>query len=446
MATKSASPELNSLPLNGYHPVHQNHDMNWSPNGNSSDGYMDRQPQASPTPNEYLHGLRDQFSKSLDVMEGLFRENAQLKQALENTKLDLLSTQEQTRELQRRTIKMKQTIEDNNADLNKNNYVLVLIDGDGMIFRNDLIVDGKAGGMEAADRLYKSVLELKRLKPIIRVFASIDRLASTFTEGGLTKNPNVFRQFTIGFSDPCHEHVDFINVGGGKEMADEKLKSELKWHLKNYNCKSIILGASHDNGYARVLNAVRCENNEALRKIQLLEGPPFGKELEDMPFNTIQFTEVFSTEKFDAFKSAQKTSGTKSPTTTQARTASISVSGNPPPPGSYAAALVTGPSYSPPASVGHGSPKPTKANIITESTAMKEAIRKVKQLHPKPCNNHYLKGDCMYTNSECKFGHEYILGPTDLSAMKKLAATKQCNWGQACINERCYYSHALDED
>jgi hypothetical protein len=221
--------------------------------------------------------------------------------------------------------------------------------------------------------------------------------------------------------------------------------------LKNYNCNSIILGASHDNGYARVLHAVTCENNEALRKIQLLEGPPFGRELEDMPFNTVQFTEVFSTEKFDAFKPVQKTSSTgpppgmTSPTLTHARAASTSVSGNPPPPGSYAAAVVTVPTYSPPASVGHGSPKPAKATVITESAAMKEAIRKIKQLHPKPCNNHYLKGDCLYTNSECKFGHEYTLGPADLSAMKKLAATKQCNWGKDCINERCYYSHDLDE-
>jgi hypothetical protein len=135
MATKSASPELNSPPLNGYHPMHQNHDMNWSPNGNISNGYIDRQPQASPRANEYLHSLRDQFSKSLEVMEvcdsvpysywieaygvrqGLFGENARLNRDLENTKLDYLTMQEQTRELQRRIIKLKQTIEDNNTAL-----------------------------------------------------------------------------------------------------------------------------------------------------------------------------------------------------------------------------------------------------------------------------------------------------------------------------------------
>jgi hypothetical protein len=41
----------------------------------------------------------------------------------------------------------------------------------------------------------------------------------------LIKTSSVFRQFTVGFTDPCHEHVDFVDVGEGKEMADEKLKS-----------------------------------------------------------------------------------------------------------------------------------------------------------------------------------------------------------------------------
>lgn len=93
-------------------------------------------------------------------------------------------------------------------------------------FRNDLIKEGKLGGKEAADRLYKQVSEGTELKPVIRVFASVERLAKTFVDGGLIKTSGIFRQFTVGFSDPCHEHVDFVDVGEGKEMADEKLKSK----------------------------------------------------------------------------------------------------------------------------------------------------------------------------------------------------------------------------
>ncbi|KAF8534581.1 hypothetical protein BDD12DRAFT_895628 [Trichophaea hybrida] len=407
------------------------------------------------TREDYLGSLKNQFDNTVSMMANLFKQNDQLEKDLENSQLDYTSSMDANRQHQRRIRELEKKMEEQDRALNINNYVLVLVDGDGMIFRNDLIKEGKAGGKEAADRLYKQVSERTKLKPIIRVFASVERLAKTFTEGGLIKTSSVFRQFTVGFSDPCHEHVDFVDVGEGKEMADEKLKSELKWHLKNYNCSSIILGASHDNGYARVLNAVTCEHEEALRKIQLLEGPPFGRELENLSFKRVEFTDVFSSEKFDAFRPLQKVPapvpaaatgpppGLPSPITPHARIASQP--SNPSPPGSYAAAVVTVSTYSPPPSIGHDSPKPAKATTAITEESFKAALRKVKQLYPKPCNNHYLKGDCLYTNLECKFGHDYDLSASDIQAMRRLAATKQCNWGRECINERCYYSHEWDE-
>ena len=95
-------------------------------------------------------------------------------------------------------------------------------------FNNDLIKQGRAGGEEAAKRLYKQVHESTGLKPIIRVFASIGRLAGVFAAGGLIASPGTFREFTLGFNDPSHEHIDFIDVGEGKEKADWKLNSELR--------------------------------------------------------------------------------------------------------------------------------------------------------------------------------------------------------------------------
>jgi hypothetical protein len=61
--------------------------------------------------------------------------------------------------------------------------------------------------------------------PIIRVFANVEGLSRNLKYGGLIPSGNVFRDFTIGFTDPVREHVDFIDVGEGKELADEKIKS-----------------------------------------------------------------------------------------------------------------------------------------------------------------------------------------------------------------------------
>lgn len=235
------------------------------------------------------------------------------------------------------------------------------------------------------------------------------------------------------------------NVGGNTDgKKPPKFAGELKWHLNNYNCRAIILGASHDNGYARVLNAVACEHAGALGRIKLLQGPPFGREFEDLPYGRVEYTDVFSSEKFDTNRPQQKPlappPGLPPPATAISHERAASQPSNPPP-GSYAAAVVTVPAFTPPSSIGNASPKATKATPVISEASLKEAVRKVKQLHPKPCNNHYLKGDCLYTHLDCKFGHEYQLSAADIHAMRKLAATKPCNWGRECINERCYYYH-----
>lgn len=52
------------------------------------------------------------------------------------------------------------------------------------------------------------------------------------------------------------------------------------------NCSHIILGVSHDNGYARLLYKLKNEGI-APGKVILLEGPPFASELQQ--FSTSMF-------------------------------------------------------------------------------------------------------------------------------------------------------------
>jgi hypothetical protein len=269
---------------------------------------------------------------------------------------------------------------------------------------------------------------------------------------GLVQN---FREFTVGVSDACQEQIDFIDVGEGKEMADAKLKSlfyeiplfgikttavktnslfaagELEWHLKNYNCRRIVLGVSHDNGYARVLKRLVNED-ETSDKIYLLEGPPFGRELDALRFKRIKYEDVFSSEKFDVYN--------RSPILPLA--APVAKIGGPV--NSYASAVTAvtaAPMITPPSSSGHASPSLKKAQPHFTESQIQEAIRKIKSLRPKPCNNFYLKRECGYGDDECTFGHKYSLKDVDIAAMRRLAQQKQCNFGKECINERCYYSH-----
>ena len=75
------------------------------------------------------------------------------------------------------------------------------------------------------------------------------------------------------------------------------------------NCVRIILGGSHDNGYARLLRQLETDG-VATGKVVLLEGVPFAMELENLigaTFPRIKFPGVFVEQKL----SASAESGTK---------------------------------------------------------------------------------------------------------------------------------------
>jgi hypothetical protein len=46
-----------------------------------------------------------------------------------------------------------------------------------------------------------------------------------------------------------------IDVGPGKEGSDAKIREHLRLYARNAQCEMIVLGASHDNGYANVLSS-----------------------------------------------------------------------------------------------------------------------------------------------------------------------------------------------
>lgn len=231
---------------------------------------------------------------------------------------------------------------------------------------------------------------------------------------------------------------------------DSKLirPGELKWHLKNYNCRHIFLGGSHDNGYARVLKELAVhESAEDINKIRLLEGPPFSRELAELDYQTVKFPNVFSPEKFDAYAPSQPRFPPPGLTLKRNSTGqSINNSAFPPlgTPSSYAAAVITAPILSSPQPmhlVTRGLPKISKA---LSDQAINEAVKRIKNMQPKPCNNFYLKGDCQFAGYEqykCKFGHEHKLNNDELVAMGLLAKTKLCTWGEDCKIDKCYYSH-----
>lgn len=109
--------------------------------------------------------------------------------------------------------------------------MLVLIDGDGMIFANQFVQKGLVGGKEAAAMLYHAIVTyIERETEIIpltsrvlcRVYANVKGLSETLVRAGIIEEANHFEEFVRGFTNG-RTLFDFIDVGPGKDRADDKI-------------------------------------------------------------------------------------------------------------------------------------------------------------------------------------------------------------------------------
>lgn len=87
-----------------------------------------------------------------------------------------------------------------------------------------------------------------------------------------------------------------IDVGTSKEASDAKIREHLKLFAKTEQCEMIVLGASHDNGYAHVLSSLQTESR--LSKLLLLKGyEDLAAELRQYSSLVISMPDVFRSTK-----------------------------------------------------------------------------------------------------------------------------------------------------
>ncbi|KAI7017328.1 hypothetical protein KC355_g3723 [Hortaea werneckii] len=184
--------------------------------------------------------------------------------------------------------------------LNRNPFVLVLIDGDGLVFNTDFLAQGEKGGKRAAAFLYQAIrtwalreiIEMPEdFRIAVKVYANMKSLAENSAKAGLVNNTAEFENFAHGFT--CgNDLFEFIDVGPGNGKATGKMAEILKLHLYDYHCRQIIFGCSQDYDYARLLGQYALDR-EALSRVTLLETVAFGNYLKQLEFKTIKFPGVF---------------------------------------------------------------------------------------------------------------------------------------------------------
>lgn len=113
-----------------------------------------------------------------------------------------------------------------------NPFAIVLVDGDGYVFPDDLLYQGTSGGEEAAQKLLTEVTKYlerykggKDWKLIVRIFVNLEGLARKCQQFDIVRQSNTLREFAAGFAQ-SQPLFDFVDVGYGKERADHKLRGE----------------------------------------------------------------------------------------------------------------------------------------------------------------------------------------------------------------------------
>ncbi|MCJ1417127.1 hypothetical protein MMC32_003466 [Xylographa parallela] len=256
---------------------------------------------------ETLRGTEHAKNRLVEDLLGRLR---RLCQELEQEKLDHDRESHFNREVQLQVKVLKDELRLIKTRIERDAFILVLIDGDGMIFEDRLIQRGEIGGREAAGILWGAVRDyVQQIMPdltsdykiVTRVYANLKGLGDICTRAGILDSPTIMEDFTRGFTG-SKQLFDFTDVGSGKDRADDKVSELFKLFVNNSHCKHIIFGCSHDNGYARLLEDI---SGQAMpSQITLLEGVPFERELAIMKSRYLftRFDNLFRSTKINIYQ------------------------------------------------------------------------------------------------------------------------------------------------
>ncbi|CAK7209538.1 hypothetical protein SCUCBS95973_000474 [Sporothrix curviconia] len=453
--------------------------------------------------------LLNDMMKHCELLEStLSSQTETLQRELFNCRLDLDDARTSRRNLQQQIqlseARLQHLTKENDEHKNRHPYVAVLVDGDGLLFHEDFVNDGMEGGKRAAQALRDAVATKcgslpSKIEIVVKVCANQAGLATAMKNAGSIGSENLFKQFTLGFTQ-AKASFDFIDVGFGKERADSKIREDARWHLNNVNCQLVVLGISHDSGYAPFLDELSSDR-ETRQRLRILEGSPAVRELVATGVEVVNFNDsVFRSDKLqvDRVSSAAATRmngngvgvgvGRKSPvhanTTTNCATrsdetkekaaaplpASSPATKSPTAPvvSSYASATTSTPPAAPPPALKFptATTKSLQAKAAAAASAAAALVEKSKPswspgergLDPpvlfnpvavdnvkkrrgpdKFCNVFVITGSC--PKDYCEYNHKLKITPDEKKALTFLMRQSPCTYGQDCTMEGCIYGH-----
>lgn len=290
----------------------------------------------------------------------------------------------------------------------------------------------------------------------MRVYANVGGLARAYYDANVLGFPTELNIFLNGFNKE-DALCDLVNAGDGKECADEKLKGKttvdasrsvtvkltiiaaFQMSFDNVQCRHIIFGGSPDNGYARLLGP-----HVDSKKISLLEGPPFAKELAELTtrYPVMNCIAVFRKTKLVAQRA-------------EVDMAYVQSVAPPKPIVSMPVTAASGKNVQPIsetkfvlASDWNTTPSPANNRKIARNAAghridvpLQCSNAEIKAMKMKKiCNEFHILGHCRFGNG-CTFQHGTKISKKDVEALMVVARMSSCPFGLGCSNANCILGH-----
>ncbi|KAL4753254.1 hypothetical protein BDW72DRAFT_36487 [Aspergillus terricola var. indicus] len=401
------------------------------------------------------------------LIEELIQRVTELEGAYQQEQLDHDREKRFNRDIQIHEMELMEQISRTKAIMNREPFIVVLLDGDGMIFKDELLQLGEEGGRRAAKELSFAVENyvadnfptIISPKIVTKMYVNMKALCDACIRTGVVMDHSLLDEFVRGFNS-SFPLFDLIDVGTGKNAAHDKIKETFKLHLYNCHCHQIFLGCSEESPYLQTLEETLADM-ELSGRLSLIEGIPFGKNLEPLKthYRFTTFPDIFRDSKINSaawipWKAAVATKPrsllTPSP---NPHVAPLSRT-----PSNITTASNSAPISSTPVS-SHGSddfqlvrqkpnsfsrPKVVERNKYGQrvdrldiGSIPREEVNRIKKL--KLCNYYYLQGEC--PNENCHHDHSRKLTKSELHTLTAVARMTPCRYGLECDDPECMYGH-----
>ncbi|KIX08216.1 uncharacterized protein Z518_02872 [Rhinocladiella mackenziei CBS 650.93] len=430
--------------------------------------------------NKRLRSLEDEKNQ---LIEDLLYQLENTQSQLERLQLDHKREAQYNREGQFRESALQEQLMLAQKIMDRNPFVVILIDGEDMIFTKELLSKGEKGGKEAVSAISDAVSafvaqhlhHLDSPKVATRIYANTKSLSDMLAKLKIIERPAIFDDFVRGLNS-TRVLFEFVDAGSRTESTKEKVCEQFNINLYDCHCHQIILGCSSDDKYASLLQDT-IKDPAVLDHITLLEGIPFEKEIAAIKnnFKSTKFENVFRTTKLApsavqpkgplqavtatlpalARVESNGTTGTNSSSSTPAMTWA-SMTAQPFAPSAPASKASTTRTSTP---TSMKSPEAAVSKPVTksidrnrhgqridkvDSSIPNYEIQRIKKL--KLCNIYYLQGPSFCTSNNCSHSHTYPLSKGERNVLREVARMTPCYYKMDCTDPDCIYGHRCPQN